>query len=110
VHGDPSPANVVFGADGSWLIDFEHMGTGPVLVDVARAMLSLVGHPEARDDFLAGYRAASLIDAELFRLGVHECLPLAAGLIAQWRLDNEARAPESGWLGVLADLHRLRSD
>jgi Ser/Thr protein kinase RdoA (MazF antagonist) len=59
LHGDPAPEAFVESHRGCGLIDWASTSHGPLLFDVASAVM-YVG-PEAQDDFLAAYLSESLM-------------------------------------------------
>ncbi len=59
-HGDLSPINYLFQEDQCWLIDFQNLGYGPALVDLANGMVEFAQHGrefnhEDSRAFMAGY-------------------------------------------------------
>lgn len=73
-HNDLNPTNVIVGRDRAWLIDFDHLGVGDPLFDVA-TVIAAMGLPDARD-ILAHYlgREPTRIEQDLLEL--HTCLAL----------------------------------
>lgn len=59
-HGDLSPINYLFQEDKCWLIDFQNLGYGPALIDLANGMVEFAQHGrvfnyEDSKAFKAGY-------------------------------------------------------
>lgn len=88
VHGDFAPVNVVLGADGeiAALLDFEHAGAGPALLDVAWwGWVVRHHHPDAWSVAWPTFLAAAAIpqhghlEAELHELVLQALAERAAG-------------------------------
>lgn len=59
-HGDLSPINYLFQEDQCWLIDFQNLGYGPALIDLANGMVEFAQHDQEFEHenskaFKAGY-------------------------------------------------------
>jgi 5-methylthioribose kinase len=86
VHGDYSPKNVLVGADGLWVIDWEVVHRGDPVFDVAfllnHLLLKAIHRPRARtayetcaEAFLAAYEPG--VEDMEYALGLVGCLMLA---------------------------------
>ncbi|MEV7327305.1 phosphotransferase [Micromonospora sp. NPDC093244] len=75
-HNDLNPTNVLFDGDTPWLIDFDHVGLGDPLFDVATAMKALDLRDERADRFVTRYLGRPATDVELARLELLSCLAL----------------------------------
>ncbi|MFD9004279.1 phosphotransferase family protein [Streptomyces sp. NPDC059582] len=75
-HNDLNPGNMLFDGDRAWLIDFDHVGPGDPLFDVATAADALGLSPAGTDAFLARYFGRPPTDDESARLELLGCLAL----------------------------------
>ncbi len=68
-HGDLSPINYLFEEDRCWLIDFQNLGYGPALIDLANGMVEFAQHGqefnlEECQAFRTGYEKIRELSAE----------------------------------------------
>lgn len=75
-HNDLNRGNVVFDGMRAWLIDFDHLGIGDPLYDVANAMLSLGIDEALGERFLEAYFDRPADANEAARLELMACLVL----------------------------------
>ncbi|WP_395363760.1 phosphotransferase [Streptomyces sp. YH02] len=75
-HNDLNRGNVLFDGMRAWLIDFDHLGLGDPLYDVANAMLSLGIDAALREQFLEAYFDRPADANEAARLELLACLVL----------------------------------
>ncbi|WP_405880999.1 phosphotransferase [Streptomyces sp. NBC_01136] len=75
-HNDLNPGNMLFDGRRAWLIDFDHVGPGDPLFDVATAIDSLGLLPKDADAFLARYFGRPPTEGEAARLELLGCLVL----------------------------------
>jgi Ser/Thr protein kinase RdoA (MazF antagonist) len=75
-HNDLNPGNMLFDGRRAWLIDFDHVGPGDPLFDVATAIDSLGLSPEDADAFLTRYFGRPPTEDEAARLELLGCLVL----------------------------------
>jgi aminoglycoside phosphotransferase (APT) family kinase protein len=90
-HGDLHPSNVIVSEDGPVLVDWFDASRGDRAADVARSLLTLLGHGAATPSHLPGSdrrTLAVLTQAYLSRL--QESLDISAGLLSRWEAINAA--------------------
>jgi tRNA A-37 threonylcarbamoyl transferase component Bud32 len=75
-HNDLNPTNVLFDGDAAWLIDFDHVGAGDPLFDIATAVNALDLRDERAERFVARYLGRPATEAEQARLELLSCLAL----------------------------------
>ncbi|USX56206.1 phosphotransferase [Lentzea sp. HUAS12] len=75
-HNDLNRGNVVFDGVRAWLIDFDHLGVGDPMYDLANAMLSQGIDGELGEEFLQAYFDRPADAAETARLELMACLVL----------------------------------
>lgn len=75
-HNDLNPGNMLFDGRRGWLIDFDHVGLGDPLFDVATAIDSLGLGPKETDAFLVRYFGRPVTGDEAARLELLGCLAL----------------------------------
>ena len=75
-HNDLNRGNVLFDGMRAWLIDFDHLGIGDPLYDVANAMLSLGIDGALGEKFLEAYFDRPAEAHETARLELMSCLVL----------------------------------
>ncbi|MFF0745865.1 phosphotransferase [Streptomyces sp. NPDC004111] len=97
-HNDLNPGNILFDSSRAWLIDFDHLGTGDPLFDVATATLSLGMDEELGARFVAAYLGRPATAAESARLELLSCLVLLRyGLSALSLVPGGLRDRLGGW-------------
>ncbi|MEY9878250.1 aminoglycoside phosphotransferase (APT) family kinase protein [Streptacidiphilus sp. MAP12-33] len=75
-HNDLNPGNILFDAGRAWLVDFDHVGPGDPLFDVATVLRSLALGPGLAEEFLGTYLDRSPTAAERDRLVLLDALVL----------------------------------
>jgi aminoglycoside phosphotransferase len=75
-HNDLNRGNVLFDGMRAWLIDFDHLGFGDPLYDLANAMLSLGIEGVLLEKFLEAYFDRPVEASEAARLELMACLVL----------------------------------
>ena len=94
VHGDFAPVNVVVGADGeiAALLDFEHSGTGPALLDAAWwGWVVRHHHPEAWTAAWPTFLAAAGIEPGHVEVRLHELVLRTLASRAAGAVDDAAQ-------------------
>ncbi|MGW2723383.1 phosphotransferase [Streptomyces sp. NPDC001492] len=89
-HNDLNPGNMLFDGRRGWLIDFDHVGLGDPLFDVATALDSLGLPPRAAGAFLVRYFGRPPTEDERARLELLGCLALL-----RYGLSGLSLVPES---------------
>lgn len=88
-HGDLHPSNVIVSADGPVLVDWFDASRGDRVADVARSLVTLLGHGAAAPSYLPGSdrrTLAALTQAYLSRL--RESLEIPPDLLSRWQAIN----------------------
>ncbi|KQY55331.1 hypothetical protein ASD11_17465 [Aeromicrobium sp. Root495] len=97
-HNDLNPGNVLFDDSRAWLIDFDHLGHGDPLFDVATVFLSLDITGPARTAFLEQYFGREASAEETARLQLLSCLVLLRyGISALSIVPEHLRSRMSSW-------------
>jgi len=97
-HNDLNPGNILFDGRRAWLIDFDHVGLGDPLFDVATAIDALGLTPQDADAFLARYFGRAATEDEAARLELLGCLVLLRyGLSALSLVPEELHPALASW-------------
>jgi Ser/Thr protein kinase RdoA (MazF antagonist) len=96
-HNDLNPGNILFDTRRAWLVDFDHVGPGDSLFDVATVLRSLALGAGLREEFLGTYLDRSPTGAERDRLVLLDAL-----VLLRYGLSALSLVPEQD-LGAAAD-------
>lgn len=75
-HNDLNPTNILVGNARSWLIDFDHVGMGDPLFDVATAASGMGLSASEADAMLTHYLGRAPLPAERARVELETCVAL----------------------------------
>ncbi|KOG32608.1 phosphotransferase [Streptomyces resistomycificus] len=103
-HNDLNPGNILFDARRAWLIDFDHVGPGDPLFDVATAIDALGLTPADADAFLTRYLGRPATEHERARLELLGCLALLRYAVSGLSLVPEDLHPHlAAWSGDVGE-------